>query len=167
MPGGVLPGIADPLPIKLQQGDSRWGAIHIQQRHGRWLVQNKHNAASMVHLKLQQSGTVFPTEETDKSKIVLALHPSALLILTYIPNEHFLSVTSVYFKNNSSDGDPLGRYKGNARPRTAGIVQPIFAPPIVPLPAAQLAAQSNGVVATLNTVASNGPAITYKKKRTF
>lgn len=168
MPGGILPGIADPLPIKLQVGTSRWGATHIQQKHGAWLIANNHSAASMVHLKLSQSGTVYTAEEEDKSKIRLTLIPSAILILKYIPNENFLSITSVYFKNSAPDGDELGRYKGNTRARAAGpLIPPVFAPPAATAPVVQPAAQPGNIVATLSTAASNGPMIVYKKKRTF
>ena len=172
MPGGLLPGIEDPLPIVLQQGDGRWGAIHIQQRHGRWLVLNKHSAASMVYLKLQQSGTVYSAEQDNKSKILLTLSPSALLILKHIPAENFLGVTSVYFKDSESDGLRLGRYKGNSPARAAGTVsQPLFALSTTLCPVAQppvtlnLTPQPTGTVTTSSTAASNGPVITYKKKK--
>lgn len=116
MPSGIIPSVLEPLPIKLQHGNAYWGAAHIEKRHGRWLMENKHSAASMVHFKLSQSGTVFTAEEDDKSKIRLALNPAALLVLKHIPSQKFLSVTSLYFKNSIPDGTQLGRYIGSRSP---------------------------------------------------
>jgi len=172
MPGGLLPGIDDPLPIKLQQGDGRWGAIHIQKRHSNWLLLNKHSAASMVHMKLQQHGTVYSAEEEDKSKILLTLTPSALLILKHIPAENFLGVTSVYFKDSEVDGLRLGRYKGTSRARAAGPTsQPVFAlagplpSALAPVVGAPLEPQLTKAVTPLNIAPSNDPVIIYKKKK--
>lgn len=120
----------------------------------------------MVHLKLSQSGTVYSAEATDKSKIMLTLHPSAILILKYIPNQQFLSVTSIYLKGGDVDGDELGRYYGKSRPRADGPrVLPVFAPPGVAPTVVQVAMPPGNVVATLNAPASNGPVIVYKKRR--
>lgn len=169
MPGGILPGVPDPMPIKLQQGNAYWGAAHIEKRHGQWLMDNKHIAASMVHMKLGQSGTVFSAEEHDKSKIRLTLNPAALLVLKYIPNQNFFSVTSLYLKNSMPDGTPLGRYIGSGNPRAPRVV-PVFSAPVV-VPAMQAVAPAatppENVVATLNTPASNGPVIVYKKRRSI
>ncbi|NDI85124.1 hypothetical protein [Undibacterium crateris] len=128
MPGNIIPGVVAPLPIKLQQGNAYWGAEHIQKRHGQWLINNNHTVASMVYFKLSQSGTVYSAEEHDKSKIRLNLNPAALLVLKYISNGQFLSITSLYLKNSVPDGTQLGRYIGGGNPR-APRVTPVFAPP--------------------------------------
>lgn len=117
MPGGVLPGLPDPLPIKLQEGNAYWGAVHIEKRHGHWLANNKHSVASMVHFKLSQSGTVYSAEQADKSTIRLNVSPAGIIVLKHISNGEFLSVTSLYFKKTVPDGEALGRYYGQARGR--------------------------------------------------
>jgi hypothetical protein len=129
MPAGIIPGVSGPVPIKFQSGNRKWGAMHIQERHGTWLQKYTHTPASMVHAKLAQSGSVFTTEEADKTKVSLTLSPSALLILRYIPQFQFLTVVSVYAKAGKLDGTYLGRYKGPPGPVAALRPVPVFAPP--------------------------------------
>lgn len=126
----------------------------------------------MVYLKLTQTGIVYAAGDTNKSKIRLTLAPAVLLILKYIPSEHFLSVTSLYLKKDMPDGDELGRYYGSQRGRAQGPRPvPVFAAPnaaIAPLQAIiQPATPAGNAVATLNTPASNGPIIVYKKRRSI
>lgn len=150
MPGGILPGIAEPVPIVLQVGNNKWGATHIDFRHSSWLAKNSQTAASMVYKKLGQSGTVFTTEAADKTKVNLTITPAALLVLQYIPKFQYLTVTTIFFKDDKLDGTYLGRYV-SGQPYVIG-PQPVlvFAPPV---PVVQAIAVE--------------PAIQYKKKRHY
>lgn len=133
MPGGVFEGINEPLPIKLQVGNASWGAIHIDKKHGHWLVKNKQTAAGMLYRKLSDGGSVYSTEEADKSKVNLALMPSALLILRYIPKQKFLTVVSIYEKRGGLDGGFLGRYVGSGVYGCGPVPVPVFLGPAGPM----------------------------------
>lgn len=129
MPGGIIPGIADALPIRLQHGNNVWGVHHINARHGGWLTRNNHTAASMVHLKLQQSGKVFATEAEDKTKVSMTVHPSALLVLKYVPRYECLTVVTVYGQQGRLDGELLGHYKAPPGPPLYLRPVSVYAPP--------------------------------------
>lgn len=113
------------IPIRLQRGDAGFGAVHIVREHGRWLDLHKLDAVSMVWLKLQGNGKIYTTEEDDKLKINLYLHPKALLVLRFIPKkEPFFTVVTTYLSDGSLDGDELGHYPGHGNN-----VTPIFTLP--------------------------------------
>jgi len=110
MPAGICAQIE--LPIRLQRGDTSWGAEHIERKHKPWLVKSNLNAQQMVWTKLQQSGPVYSTEENDKSKIIMRMPPAAFVILRLINTkpEPFLTVVSVYFREGGADGTKMGFY---------------------------------------------------------
>ena len=109
MPPGIIAGVDVAEPIYLQRGNALWGATHIEKRHQAWLTKNNHSVASMVYLKLRQQGDVYSAEEPEKSKILMRVNPSALLLLRHSLDGYF-SVTSMYFKNEALDGLFLGKY---------------------------------------------------------
>ena len=120
------------VPIRLHRGNGLFGAIHIARRHGHWLDLNKLDVASMVWLKLQQSGLAYTTEEDGKLKINLTLRPNALLVMQlnstegFSPATSYFSVTSLYPNASGLDGQRLGHYSGS------GVAAPI---PVFTLPA--------------------------------
>ncbi|MRT30447.1 hypothetical protein [Herbaspirillum sp. CAH-3] len=134
MPAGIFSGVDKPLPIRLQHGNKKWGVEHIEQRHGAWLLKQEHTPASMVHLKLQQSGSVYSTEAEDKTKINMMLNPSALLVLRYIPTQEYLTVVTIYLKQDKIDGTYLGKYR--PAPGVAARLRPVpvYSPPPIALP---------------------------------
>lgn len=56
LPRGIVDGIDEHLEIRLQYGNIKWGAKHIQHKHGRWLADHERSVESMLHYKLSQSG---------------------------------------------------------------------------------------------------------------
>lgn len=153
MPGDIINGVSEPIPIKLQVGNRYWGVTHIETKHRHWLEINNHTAASMVYRKLSDAGAVYTTEEDDKSKVNLTLNPSAILILRYIPQQKFLTVVSIYNRRDAIDGTFLGRYLGSGAFGRGQVPTPTFEPPVVMTPKAILEPASI--------------VVTYKKTRTL
>lgn len=118
-PSGLLSNVPDATPIWLKVGTAAYGTVHILKRHGVWVAKHKKPVAQLVWEKLGQPGKIHLSEEKGKLKINLHVTPSALLILQLQDKEqpvHF-SVTSLYYKEGTVDGDPLGKYPGRPSPR--------------------------------------------------
>lgn len=142
IPRGILPGVDTDAPIRLQRGNTDFGATHIQSKHWHWLEKNRHSAPSLVWTKLGQSGLFYSTEESEKLKLNLVQTPSALVVLRYRPgNDPFFSVVTVYPRNEKLDGTQIGRYQ--ARPNSSAL-------------APQFSIKEYTV-----------PSVVYKKKRSF
>lgn len=133
MPGGIINGINDPLPICLQRGQPTWGSVHISKRHGRFITQNSvgsppgHGVPWLIWKKMGQSGAIWTTEDDGKLKIALSLSPNALLLLKYnagaVP---FFGITTIYPNPSRLDGQNIGRYQGQ---RWAGPPPVFYLPP--------------------------------------
>jgi hypothetical protein len=143
-PGGLIEWITTDTPIRLQRGDSKWGARHIAIKHGHWLKKEKLEVSEMVWRKLSQPGSVYVSEDDGKLKISLRIHPSALMILRYIktPTDRFFTVVSVYAHPNALDGTHVGVYRP---PSNVSQIPPVFTLPLPP----------------------PLPQVTYKKRRTL
>lgn len=114
LPANTVPGIHYDRPIWLKVGNQAYGVTHIGNRHSHWVKLHKMPIPDLVYLKLGHHGQIYCTEVESKLKINLSLHPSALIILDYIPHAktpHF-SVTTMYNHKGYLDGDRIGRYKG-------------------------------------------------------
>lgn len=83
----------------------------------------------MVHLKLQQSGKVFSTEQNDKTKVSMTVSPSALLVLKFVPRYECLTVVTIYSQQGRLDGELLGHYKAPPGPPQYLRSVPVFLPP--------------------------------------
>jgi hypothetical protein len=127
IPAGTLAVAATDAPVRLQRGDVTFGAIHVASRHGIWLDTYKKCVEEMIWLKLQQSGTIYCTEDEDKFKVSIVLHPTALLVLRYIPRlrDPFFAVTTLYPVNTRLDGSVVGKYFG-----PGNVNMPIFTWPV-------------------------------------
>ena len=117
--GGVK-GITDQdAPIRLQRGDTYFGAVHIEEKHGHWVKSTKLSVPQLVWTKCRQAGSIYSTEQTSKGKIWMPLAPAALMVLQYVVGKNFWSVISLYFHEGSLDGDVIGRYTDAMPPPTA------------------------------------------------
>ncbi len=113
IPANTLKGFPEERPIRLQVGTKTWGQTHIEFRHSMWLKKIDKTVQEALFLKLAQSGSVYSTEDDNKIKIMMRIAPDSLLVLRLVNNKHgdFLTVVSLYYKNERVDGDALGRYK--------------------------------------------------------
>jgi hypothetical protein len=114
-PRGIVPDVSETTPIRLSVGDRSFGEVHITGKHEGLLKKNNMSTPELVYLKLADPGAVHCCEEKKKLKINLAIHPSALLILTLVERIGeipFFSVTTMYQKNRRVDGMRYGRYPG-------------------------------------------------------
>jgi hypothetical protein len=100
------------MPIRLQVGDSFFGAAHIKLRHGVWLQRHQPDGcvATFVHKKLSTSGKILLLEEPNKIGLALTLTPNSALILRNIGD--FFSITTIYYKKSGLEGEYVGRYTG-------------------------------------------------------
>lgn len=132
---GSLPGKLlnrdNPVPIFLQHGDMKWGAVHIAKRHGSFVIRNSvgaprgHAVPWVVWRKLQQPGSIWTAEEAGKLKVSLPLDPSTLLVLQLNEDaEPFFGVTTLYSHGGRIDGSSVGRYVGRKWP--TGMQPPTF-----------------------------------------
>ena len=112
IPAGTMVNFDEDLPIRLQVGHRGFGQIHIEHRHGHWLKKIKKSLQEALSFKLSQPGTIYTTEENNKIKIMMRVNPDSLLVLRYTENKagNFLTVVSLYFKNERVDGENIGRY---------------------------------------------------------
>lgn len=125
---GIVPiavgGLTDgPAPIRLQRGDVTFGAHHIEQKHGHWVKANAASVPELVWRKCRQSGVLSSTEDVKKGKIWLPIHPSSLMILSYVPGKRFWTVVSLYFHEGPLDGQQIGRYTDTMKVRATA---PVF-----------------------------------------
>lgn len=113
IPSGVFDGLERDMPIRLQNGDQRFGMTHIRQRHNHWVLRQEPTgcAATLLHRKLSQSGKMH-AERGSKYLIAMRLAPEAVVILKPIHAQGFLSVVTMYFRQGPIDGAEVGRYLG-------------------------------------------------------
>jgi hypothetical protein len=124
-PAGIIDYVAKDTPIRLQRGDGGFGAVHIAKSHGPWLDKHKVDVATMVWSKLQGSGKVYTTEESEKHKIDLRFNPQALAVLKYKcirGQSPFFTVVTMYLPEGTLDGEVIGHYRGKG-----GGMPPVFA----------------------------------------
>jgi hypothetical protein len=112
IPAGTLDRFTVDMPIRLPDGDTKYGAIHISKKHGHWLYkQQKHMCvATMVHRKLSQPGRIHTAETADKLTLMMRLAPEAFMVLKVMHD--CLSVTTLYLKQKPTDGVELAKYLG-------------------------------------------------------
>lgn len=113
IPGGVFDGLTQDMPIRLQNGDKRFGMTHIRQRHNHWVQRQEPSgcAATLLHRKLSQSGKIH-VADGHKYLIAMRLAPEAVVILNHIPARQFLTVVTMYFRQGPIEGREVGRYLG-------------------------------------------------------
>lgn len=132
---GTLPGKLlnsdSPIPICLQHGTHKWGAMHIGHKHAPFVTRNSvgappaHNVPWVIWKKLQQSGSIWTCEEARKLKVSLPLGPSSLLVLKLNDDAApFFGITTLYTHNRGVDGTNVGRYVGQRWP--ADSLPPVF-----------------------------------------
>jgi hypothetical protein len=126
-PANTIPEIPYDLPICLQRGNASWGSTHVERKHGHWLSKHKMNVGQMVWSKCQQIGSVYTTEDADKSKVSLAIFPAALLLLRFVTGDspYFRIVTIYEHPKESLDGTIVGRFVGTKRDGPASIIAPV------------------------------------------
>jgi len=112
IPAGVIPQLTENTPIRLQNGNTWFGARHILKRHRPWLVKHQPNGcvATLAHRKLSQIGRVYSTEEDNKLSFAMRVHPEALMILRH--EKDFLTIVSMYLKQSQIEGTEILRYMG-------------------------------------------------------
>jgi hypothetical protein len=133
--GGVK-GITDQdAPIRLQRGDTLFGAAHIEEKHGHWVKTTKLSVPGLDWTKCRQTGSIYSTEQTTKGKIWMPLAPSDLMVLQYVAGKNYWAVISLYFHEGTLDGDLIGRYTDTMAPPTAAMpeftIQDLPKPPQV------------------------------------
>lgn len=134
---GELVGMAGSISICLQRGSPRWGAVHIEQKHGAWVAKHAQGpfaVPTILWRKCHQPGMLLllPDDER-KVAVSLRLHPNAALILKLREaGEHppFFSVTTLYHRNQPIGGVEVGAVAG----RPMSTKAPIFAIPDVVAP---------------------------------
>lgn len=101
-----------PLPIRLHVGNSAFGQVHIDQRHGHWLTTLQSDAKAMVWARLQTSAQVYASDKASALKLSFRFAPTALMVLEYRegPNP-YLSVVTLYQHPRHVDGQHIGRYR--------------------------------------------------------
>lgn len=118
IPAGKIKGINQDLPIRLNIGDRSWGYEHINTKHKHWFKKIKSDVLNTLYLKLGQSGTIFNSEDSEKSKISLTITPSALLVFRISTDKEkndYLSIVTMYSKQGAIDGEKIGRYTSEFR----------------------------------------------------
>lgn len=117
LPANTINGINHDCPIWLKVGNWAYGEKHILHRHGHWIKHHKMPVPDLVYLKLGQSGQIHCAERESRIKVNLSIHPSALIVLDYIPQAEIphLSITTMYNHQGHLDGDKIGRYKGRVQ----------------------------------------------------
>jgi len=112
IPAGTINGFAKDMPIRLPDGDTKYGAMHISKKHGNWIFkQQKHGCvATLVHRKLSQPGRIHTTESTNKLSLMMRLAPEAFMVLKVMPD--CLSITTLYLKQKPTDGVEIAKYLG-------------------------------------------------------
>jgi len=129
IPGGLVPSVKDPLPVRLQRGDAnaQWGHDHIIADHAHWIRSTGLSVPHLLLTKLAQPGQAYTTEVDSKFKIKLNLTPNALLLLKLTQGaDPFFGVTSLYFRNSSVDGSWLGNYPACTHASSLLAANPIF-----------------------------------------
>lgn len=113
IPGGVLDGITDDVPIRLQNGDPRFGLRHIQNKHSHWVNLKEPSGCipTLLHRKLSQTGQMYLTDRRNYL-VAMRMAPEALVILKPIPKQRFFTVVTMYFRQGPIEGLKIGRYMG-------------------------------------------------------
>lgn len=131
----AVPGISTAsAPIRLQRGNTHFGAVHIQRRHGSWVLQQGSSIPELVWIKCRQPGSIHCTEtSTDKAKIWLPMPPASLMVLRFVAGT-FWTVVTLYPLRGRLDGRRIDRYRDSmpilpASP--AFTIQPLPATPRV------------------------------------
>lgn len=114
IPAGVIARYRDtPVPIRLPYGDSKYGAVHILNRHSRWVKKHQPNdcVATLVHRKLSQAGRLYTAEEPSKLTLAMRVSPDAFMVLKMMRD--FLSITTMYLRQRPLEGQEIGKYLGH------------------------------------------------------
>lgn len=113
IPAGTLDRFEKDMPIRLPAGDNKYGAAHISKKHGRWISKQQKDGcvATLVHRKLSQTGRIHAAETPDKLTLMMRLAPEAFMVLKVMTD--CLSITTLYLKQNHTDGVELARYLGH------------------------------------------------------
>lgn len=112
IPAGIISQYPEGVPIRLPDGDNKYGAIHILQGHGHWVRKHQPNGcvATLVHRKLSQGGRIFTAESDNKLTIAMRMAPDAFLVLKLMSD--FLSITTLYLRQRALEGEEIGKYLG-------------------------------------------------------
>lgn len=112
IPAGTLDRFTEDMPIRLPDGDTKYGAMHISKKHGHWILkQQKHGCvATLVHRKLSQPGRIHTAESTDKLTLMMRLAPEAFMVLKIMNG--FFSITTLYLKQKPAEGVEIAKYLG-------------------------------------------------------
>lgn len=113
IPAGTLDRFATDMPIRLPDGNSKYGAVHILKGHGHWIFkqQKHHCVATLVHRKLSQPGRIYTAETPDKLTLMMRLAPEAFMVLRVMSD--CLSITTLYLKQRPAEGVEIAKYLGH------------------------------------------------------
>lgn len=113
IPRNTIQGFHTDIPIRLQMGNSKFGATHIQAEHGQWLEQISMIAPQFLHYKLGQVGTIHSTNSPKKVIISMPTYPRGFMVLQLNPHNQlgeFFGLTTIYPRHKVSSGSVIGRY---------------------------------------------------------
>lgn len=108
--GGVRDITDKAAPIRLQRGNSHFGAEHIILRHKRWVNGLGCNVPELVWKKCRSSGSIYCTEEPSKCTVWMPIAPDAVLVIRYMHSDSFWTVITMYPREGTLDGECVGRY---------------------------------------------------------
>jgi hypothetical protein len=104
----------EPAPIRLYEGNERWGAIHIRMRHKHWLNRCRLGVPELLWVNCGRTAKIYRSRRSHLFHFIL--NPRSLIVMKYFRELNIFSVTTMYGYDRGYQDEEIAQYFGAPRP---------------------------------------------------